>query len=98
MLTHSLRACFFSGNEDYDNYSGDSLQNVFSSTKSLVSIVFATLVDRGLISYDDLVSDHWPEFIGGGKEQLRVCDVLRHEAGMVTLDQVISVFNASIAV
>ena len=28
---------------------------IFSSTKSLTSIMFATLVDQGLISYEDKV-------------------------------------------
>lgn len=29
---------------------------------------------------------HWPEFGAAGKSSLRVCDVLRHEAGLVYLD------------
>ena len=36
-------------------YTGDSLTLVFSSTKSVTSIMFATLVDQGLINYDDKV-------------------------------------------
>ena len=54
----------------------------------VTSIVFACLVDRGLLSYSDLVSDHWPEFAQNGKGNLKVCDVLRHECGLVRLGQV----------
>ena len=50
--------------------------------------MFACLVDRGLLSYSDLVSDHWPEFAQNGKGNLKVCDVLRHECGLVRLGQV----------
>lgn len=38
-----------------NEYDRDSLQNVFSSTKSLSAVVFATLVDRGLLDYKDKV-------------------------------------------
>ena len=54
----------------------------------MTSVVFACLIDRGLLSYDDLVSDHWPEFAQNGKGTLKICDVLRHECGLVTLGQV----------
>ncbi len=62
---------------------------MFSSTKSLTAIAFSSLVDRGLLSYSDRVCEHWPEFASDpAKAELRVCDVLRHEAGMVVLDKV----------
>lgn len=31
------------------------------------------------------VSKHWPEFAQNGKEGIRICDVLRHEAGLAAL-------------
>ena len=75
------------------DYNGDSLQTVFSSTKSITAITFATLVDRGLLSYEDKVRDHWPDFTkhttSKYKKNLRICDVLRHQAGMVYLDQTV---------
>ena len=42
----------------------------------------AMLVDRGLVDYDDLVSEHWPEFGVHGKEEITVADVMRHEGGV----------------
>lgn len=80
------------GNQDYN---GDSLQNVFSSTKTLVSICVASLVDQGLISYEDKVVKHWPEFGSLGKEDIRLCDVLRHESGLVNLSEKVMISDLS---
>ena len=41
-------------------YSASSLQNVFSSSKAVASIVVAMLVDRGLLQYDTKVAAIWP--------------------------------------
>ena len=64
----------------------DSLVNVFSSGKSLEAIAIASLVGRGLLTYDTRVSEHWTEFRGSGKENIRVADVMRHEAGLANFD------------
>jgi hypothetical protein len=40
-------------------YGPDSIQNVFSSTKVLTSVVVALLADRGCLRYDQLVADLW---------------------------------------
>ena len=42
------------------NYGPDSLQNVFSSGKSVASICMARLVDKGLLDYNETVSKYWP--------------------------------------
>ena len=67
------------GDERYD---ADSLQTVFSSGKNLEALAVASLVDRGRLAYDDPVGKHWPEFGQNGKQDVRVEDVLRHEAGL----------------
>ena len=59
------------------DYGPDSLQSVFSSTKSLTSIAIASLVDKGLLNYGERVSTYWPEFAQNGKEDLGLCDILR---------------------
>jgi CubicO group peptidase (beta-lactamase class C family) len=48
----------------------------------LEAIVAAMLVDQGLLSYTDKVAKYWPEFAQNGKEDIKVCDVLRHESGL----------------
>jgi len=73
------------------NYGPDSLQIIFSSGKSVASICMACLVDKGLLKYDDRVSKHWPEFAQNGKENLKICDILRHEGGMPWFHQSLKV-------
>lgn len=41
-------------------YSSTSIQNIFSSTKAISSIVIAMLVDRGYLRYDMSIADIWP--------------------------------------
>jgi CubicO group peptidase (beta-lactamase class C family) len=60
------------------NYGPDALQTVFSSTKSLAAICIACMVDKGVLDYDEKVSKYWPEFAQNGKDQLKLCDVLRY--------------------
>jgi len=66
-------------------YGPDLLHMIFSSGKSVAAIVMAMQVDRGLISYTDEVSKHWPDFAKNGKSEITIADVLRHEAGLNNL-------------
>ena len=68
-----------------DDFSPDSLINVFSSGKSLESILMAMLVDQQLLDFSEPVAVYWPEFTGDGKDALTVADVMRHEAGLAQL-------------
>ena len=52
----------------------------------LGAILIATLVDQGLLSYDDKVSKYWPEFAQNGKEDVTVAQVMRHECGLQKFD------------
>ena len=67
-------------------FSADSLVNVFSSGKSLEAIAMAALVSKGLLSYDALITEYWPEFGANGKAGLTVADLMRHEAGLANFD------------
>ena len=73
-------------------FSPDSLVNVFSSGKSLESILLAMLADRGLLNFAERVAAYWPEFAGqdGDKDRLTVSDVMRHEAGLASLNVTLS--------
>ncbi|MEM7219521.1 MAG: serine hydrolase domain-containing protein [Pseudomonadota bacterium] len=64
----------------------DALANIFSSSKSLVAILLADQVAQGRIDYSADIRDYWPEFTGGGKERLKVADLMRHEAGLAAFD------------
>jgi len=66
----------------YGTYSGTTVQNVYSSTKAITSLVVAILEDRGHLSYSQLVTDLWPEYGQNGKEGTTIAMVMRHEAGL----------------
>jgi CubicO group peptidase (beta-lactamase class C family) len=83
-----LYTCLDSEDSTYD---ATSTQNVWSSTKTAASLAMAMLVDRGLLSYDDKVSEIWPEYGTHGKEDTTVADVLRHEAGLYDFDKTLSI-------
>jgi CubicO group peptidase (beta-lactamase class C family) len=68
---------------DQGDFSADSLINIFSSGKSLECLAIASLVDKGLLSYDAKIAAYWPEFAANGKGDITVADLLRHEAGLV---------------
>ena len=72
--------------QEVGHFTGDSLTNIFSSTKSLTSLAMAMMVDRGFISYTDKICRYWPEFGKDSKAELTLADLMRHEAGLATLE------------
>ncbi|KAG0346317.1 hypothetical protein BG004_001935 [Podila humilis] len=71
------------GKEIYDN---TTLQHVYSSGKAVEGIVIARLVQHGFLNYDTKITEYWPEFGQNGKEDLRLVDLMTHEAGVFSLD------------
>ena len=63
-------------------WSEDTLQLVFSTTKGAAAICIARLVQADLISYDDAVATHWPEFAANGKGDITVAQMMSHQAGL----------------
>lgn len=63
----------------------DTLTNVFSVTKGVVSLCLAMLLDRGQLDPDAYVTDVWPEFAAEGKGETRVRDLLSHRGGLPAL-------------
>jgi len=75
----------YSNNSDDDTSSlldSDTYSCVWSCSKVVTSIVVAWLVDRGYLEYTAKVRDYWPEFTGGGKDELTVAQVMKHAAGL----------------
>ena len=73
-------------NEYGNRYNSESIQNIFSSTKAISSIIIAMLVDRGNIKYNTKIIDIWPEFGQKGKDFITLEDVLKHESGLEKFD------------
>ena len=59
----------------------DTLVPVFSTTKPISALVVAHLVGRGLMDYEALVADYWPEW-GEDKSSVTLAGVLSHQAGI----------------
>jgi len=68
------------------SWEADTLVNVYSASKGVASFAFACLVDEGKISYNDKVSDHWPEFGAEAKQDITVSQLLSHQAGLCGVD------------
>ncbi|KAL7312064.1 hypothetical protein PS15m_007864 [Mucor circinelloides] len=86
------------GWQDVENkieYTNNTLQMVFSSTKVLAAIVIAQLVDQGLLSYDERIATYWPEFAQNNKENVTLMDLMRHTSGVGALDTPLSLANVT---
>ena len=70
-------------------YDDATLQLVASASKFVESLAIALLVDRGLLSYDDRIVDHWPEFAAGGaaKRDVTVRQLMMHRAGLPVFER-----------
>ena len=64
------------------DYTGDSLQCVFSTSKAVTAIAVAQLVDRGFLNYSNPVANYWPEFGAELKASITVAEMLKHEGGI----------------
>lgn len=71
------------------DYTTDALQLVYSTTKGITAIAVAMCVQRGLLRYDDKVAAHWPEFAAEGKGDATVAQLLSHQCGLVTIDDIV---------
>ncbi|TPJ27511.1 serine hydrolase domain-containing protein [Mesorhizobium sp. B2-8-3] len=60
----------------------DTLVNVWSSTKGVVALAIAMLVERGKLDYAAPVARYWPEFAAGGKEYITLDQVMSHQSGL----------------
>jgi CubicO group peptidase (beta-lactamase class C family) len=63
-------------------FAEDTLVPVFSTGKAVMALMIARCVDKGLLSYEDRVADHWPAFGAAGKEQLTVGQLMSHQSGL----------------
>ena len=60
---------------------------VMSTTKGLSAMTLALADARGWLDYDAPVASYWPEFAENGKAAITVRQLLGHEAGLVLLDE-----------
>ena len=60
----------------------DTLINIWSSTKGIVALAVAMLVERGKLDYAAPIARWWPEFAANGKERITLDQVMSHQAGL----------------
>ena len=63
-------------------WTGDTLVNVWSSTKGVMALAVAMLVERGKLTYHRPIAEVWPEFAANGKETIPLDLALSHQAGL----------------
>jgi CubicO group peptidase (beta-lactamase class C family) len=60
----------------------DALFWIFSASKPFVALLVHLLAQRGELSLDDRVAEHWPRFGQHGKESVTIRQALQHRAGL----------------
>ena len=68
-------------------WSADTLVVVMSTTKGLAAMTMAIANARGWLDYDAPIARYWPEFAQNGKQAITVRQLLGHEAGLVLVDE-----------
>jgi CubicO group peptidase (beta-lactamase class C family) len=72
-----------------DAWQQDTMAPSFSTTKGVASTLVHIMVDRGLLNYDQRVSEVWPEFAQAGKREITLRQVLSHQSGLYHIRQMI---------
>jgi CubicO group peptidase (beta-lactamase class C family) len=65
----------------------NTLQVVYSATKSAPAACAHLLAQRGQLDLDAPVAEYWPEFAAAGKANIPVRWLLSHQAGLPVLDR-----------
>ncbi len=74
--------CGWSDEKRTRQWRQETLVNAFSVGKALAALSVLTLASRGLLTLDEPVARHWPEFAAGGKEAITLAQVLSHQAAI----------------
>jgi CubicO group peptidase (beta-lactamase class C family) len=69
----------------------DTMVVVMSTTKGLSAMTLAIANARGWLDYETPVATYWAEFAQNGKSAITVRQLLGHEAGLVLLDEALSI-------
>lgn len=69
----------------------NTLVCVMSTSKGLSALTLAVANARGWLDYEAPVARYWPEFAQNGKAAITVRQLLGHEAGLVLLDEPLTI-------
>ncbi|OAP53738.1 hypothetical protein AYL99_12076 [Fonsecaea erecta] len=65
----------------------DTIVNVFSATKTILSFALLLLADRKQLKLTDKVAKYWPEFAANGKQNIEIRHIMSHTSGLSGWDQ-----------
>jgi CubicO group peptidase (beta-lactamase class C family) len=68
-------------------WKGDTIVNVFSTTKTMTALCALILADRGELDFHAPVARYWPEFAAAGKAEIEVRELMGHTAGLSGWEQ-----------
>ncbi|MCP9266308.1 Beta-lactamase domain-containing protein 2 [Dirofilaria immitis] len=69
----------YSDSESLREWNQNTKTALFSTTKAITALCLAMQVDRGHLSYNDLVVKYWPEYGQHGKHLTTIEDILTHK-------------------
>jgi CubicO group peptidase (beta-lactamase class C family) len=72
-------------------WNADTMIVLMSTTKGLAAMTAAVACSRGWLDYDAPIARYWPEFAQHGKHAVTVRQLLGHEAGLVWLDEPLTI-------
>ena len=67
-------------------WTGDTIVNLWSTTKTVAALVVLSLHDRGDLDIDAPIASVWPEFGAAGKDEVLIRHALSHMAGVPEFD------------
>ncbi len=73
------------------SWQADTITNVWSTTKTMMTLCALLLVDRGELDLDAPVARYWPEFAANGKQDVLARHVLSHTSGVSAWAQPVEV-------
>jgi CubicO group peptidase (beta-lactamase class C family) len=83
------------GTAEFDSgpgdWRGDTIINVWSTTKTMAALCCLILADRDELDLYAPIATYWPEFAAAGKEHIATRHVLSHSAGLSGWDEVITI-------
>ncbi len=79
----------FRCNETQQPWTQQTMSLAFSVTKGMAAVVMAVAHSRGLFDLDEAVAAYWPEFAVGNKQRITVRQLLAHQAGLISVDELL---------
>ena len=75
------------------DWNASTLVPVWSATKGPSAVCALMALAEADLPLDCPVAEAWPEFVGGGKEDMRFLHLFTHTAGLCALDERVPIYN-----